>query len=444
MGGDCLNVGCVPSKALIRSAHAAADVRRAAEFGAHPPVTAGVDFPKVMERVRRLRASIAPHDSAKRFRELGVDVFIGEAKFADAETVEVGGAKLKFARAVIASGARAIVPDVPGLAAANPLTNETVFNLTELPARLAVIGAGPIGCELAQSFQRLGAKVTLIHNKAHILDREDADAAVLVQETLAREGVQLVLGAKLSRVETGAGGRTLHFTNASGAGSVTVDAILVGAGRAPNVAGMNLDGVGVAFDPREGVRVDDFLQTTNPRIYACGDVCMKWKFTHAADFAARIVIQNALFAFGPFGRRRLSSLVMPWATYTDPEIAHAGLYPREAEERGVALDTFTVPFAGVDRAITDGETEGFARVHTARGTDKILGATIVGKHAGDLISELTLAMNAGIGLGKIASTIHPYPTRAEVIRKLGDQYNKTRLTPRAKSILGGIARWRRG
>lgn len=443
LGGDCLNYGCVPSKALLRSARAAADARRAAEFGLAGPAPAA-DFPRVMERLRRLRAAIAPHDSAARFRELGVDVFLGEARFADAETVEVAGARLRFARAVIATGARARVPDIPGLAAAQPLTNETVFNLTELPARLAVVGGGPVGCELAQAFQRLGAQVTLLHNKGHVLDREDADAAAVVQAALVRDGVAFVPDARIGRVTVEAGGKTLHYTCPAGPGRVSVDALLVAAGRAPNVAGLNLEGAGVAFDPRAGVRVDDFLRTTNPRIYACGDVCLRWKFTHAADCAARLVIQNALFALGPFGRRRFGSLLVPWATYTDPELAHVGLSAREAAARGVALDTYTVPFSAVDRAVTDGETEGFARVHTARGGDRILGATIVGREAGELISEITLAMNAGVGLRRIAATIHPYPTRAEALRKLGDQCNRTRLTPRAKALLAALARWRRG
>ena len=439
MGGDCLNVGCVPSKALIRSAHAVAGARRAAEFGVRQDARPEADFPKVMERLRRLRASIAPHDSAKRFRELGVDVFIGSARFLDSETMEVGDARLKFARAVIATGARPFVPEIPGLAEAKPLTNETVFNLTGLPGRLAVIGGGPIGCELAQAFQRLGAQVTLFHNKPHIMDREDADAAAVVQEAFVRDGIQLVMGATVSRVE----GKGIHYRSAEGENSISVDAILVATGRAPNVDGLNLERIGVVYDSRKGVRVDDFLRTTNPRIFACGDVCMRWKFTHAADFAARIVIQNALFSFGPIGRRRLSSLVMPWVTYTDPEIAHVGVYADEARDRDIMLDTYTLPFSAVDRAITDSETEGFARVHTRRGSDEIQGATIVGKHAGDLISEVTLAIRHRIGLGGIAATIHPYPTRAEIIRKLGDQYNRSRLTPRVRSILGKIAVWRR-
>lgn len=452
MGGDCLNVGCVPSKTLIRAARAAHEARTAERFGVRVPQVE-VDFAAVMERVRSVRAGISPHDSAKRFSELGIDVFLGEGRFIDANAVEVGGAKLNFKRAVIATGARAVQPDIPGLREAGFLTNETVFNLTTLPRRLAVIGGGPIGCELAQAFQRLGAQVTLFHNKEHLLDREDADAARIVQEQFVREGIQLVLGAKLSRVEMRGGEKIIHFdTNevapvalrtdtprSARLSTLAFDAILVGAGRAPNVEGMNLEGVGVEFDRKLGMRVDDNLRTTNSRIFAAGDVCMNWKFTHAADFAARIVIQNALF----FGRKKLSALTMPWATYTEPEIAHVGLYEHEAQEHGVMLDTYTRPFEKVDRAITDGETEGFVKIHTRKGTGEILGATIVGPHAGDMISEVSMAMAGKLGLGKIASVIHPYPTVAEAIRQCGDAYNRTKLTPKVKKIFEKWLAWSR-
>jgi pyruvate/2-oxoglutarate dehydrogenase complex dihydrolipoamide dehydrogenase (E3) component len=456
MGGDCLNVGCVPSKTLIRAARAAYEARHAGRFGIHVPQVE-VDFAAVMERVRAVRADISPHDSAQRFTELGVDVFLGEGCFVDSKHIEVGGAKLRFKRAVIATGARAAQPDIPGLREAGFLTNETIFNLTSLPRRLAVIGGGPIGCELAQAFQRLGAQVTLFHNKSHLLDREDADAARIVQEQFVREGIQLMLGAVLTRVETRGAEKVVHFetpergsaTPSTAEGqdalrlteprSESFDAIFIGAGRAPNVDGLNLEGVGVAFDHKRGVRVNDHLRTTNSRIFAAGDVCMDWKFTHAADFAARIVIQNALF----FGRKKLSALTMPWATYTDPEIAHVGLYEREAEARGVALETFTQSLDKVDRALTDDEAAGFVKIHVLRNTDAIVGATIVGPHAGDMLSEVSVAMAAGMGLGKLANVIHPYPTLAEAIRKCGDACNRTRLTPRVKSILEKWLSWSR-
>jgi pyruvate/2-oxoglutarate dehydrogenase complex dihydrolipoamide dehydrogenase (E3) component len=454
MGGDCLNVGCVPSKTLLRSARAAHEARNAARFGVRAP-NVEVDFAAVMQRVRSIRAGISPHDSAKRFSELGIDVFLGEGRFIDSETVEVGGSRLRFKRAVLATGARAVQPNVPGLREAGFLTNETVFNLTSLPPRIAIIGGGPIGCELAQAFQRLGARVTLFHNKEHLLDREDADAARVVEEQFVREGIQLVLGVKLTRVERRGAEKLIHF-QANEVAPVALrpesprsakqptspllfDEIIAGAGRAPNVEGMNLEGIGVEFDLKDGVRVDDQLRTTNARVFAAGDVCMNWKFTHAADFAARIVIQNTLF----MGRKKLSALTMPWATYTEPEIAHVGLYEHEAQERGLALDTFTQPFEKVDRAITDGETDGFVKIHVRRGSDEILGATIVGPHAGDLISEISVAMAGKVGLGKIASVIHPYPTVAESIRKCGDSYNRTRLTPTVKKIFERWLGWTR-
>lgn len=439
MGGDCLNVGCVPSKCLLRSARAAADARDGERFGIRVPPGVEVDFPAVMERLRRLRSGISKHDSAKRFTELGVDVFIGEASFSGPETVEVGGQTLRFKRAVIASGARAVQPETPGLSEAGYLTNETVFNLTALPQRLAVIGGGPIGCELAQAFQRLGAQVTLFHKHAHLLDREDPAAAAIVQEAFVREKIQLLLNAKLTRIEKRDRAKVIFYEANGKSEHVIVDEILAGAGRAPNVEGLNLETVGVQYDRRAGVKVNDHLQTTNPRIYAAGDVCMKWKFTHAADFAARIVIQNALF----FGRKKLSALTMPWATYTDPELAHVGLSERDAQERGLELDTYVKEFKQVDRAIAEGEEEGFVKIHTLRGTDKILGATIVARHAGEMISEISVAMAAGMGLGRLASVIHPYPTQAEAIRHCGDAYNRTRLTPTVKKLFQRWLTWTR-
>jgi len=439
MGGDCLNVGCVPSKAIIRSGRAAADVMDAHRFGVRVPEGVEVDFGAAMERMREVRARISHNDSAARFRDLGVDVFIGEATFKDSHTVQVGDRILPFKKAVIATGARAVELPIPGLAEAGYLTNETIFSLTERPERLAVLGGGPIGCELAQTFRRLGCQVTLLEMAEHILTREDADAAAIVQEGFRREGIELLLSAQLERVEARGAEKVLHVKGADGSREVTVDAILVGVGRAPNVEGLNLEGIGVEFDKRRGVSVNDQLQTSVPHIYAAGDICMDWKFTHAADFAARIVLQNALF----LGRKKLSSLVMPWCTYTDPEIAHVGMYERDAEAQGIAVDTYVQPLAEVDRAIAEGEEQGFVKVHTRKGTGTILGATIVARHAGEMISEISVAMKAGIGLAKIGDTIHPYPTQAEAIRRVGDLYNRTRLTPLVKKLMGTWLRWTR-
>jgi pyruvate/2-oxoglutarate dehydrogenase complex dihydrolipoamide dehydrogenase (E3) component len=432
MGGDCLNVGCVPSKGLIRAARAAADVRGAGEYGIRVPPGTTVDFGAVMERMRRLRAEISRTDAAARFRDLGVDVFFGPARFAGADAVEVAGRTLRFRRAVIATGARAAAPPIPGLADAGYLTNETVFTLTELPRRLAVIGAGPIGCELAQAFVRFGAEVSLLGRQAQILTREDRDAAERVERAMVRDGVCLQLGAKIERVERAGGDRIIYFSRNGGTDRLAVDQILVGVGRSPNVEGLDLERVGVAYDPRAGVTVDDRLRTTNPRIYAAGDVVPGHKYTHNSDFQARIVIQNALF----FGRARASALTMPWSTYTDPEIAHVGLYERDAAARGIGVRTFVQELQDVDRAVLDGEALGFVKVHVRAGSDKILGATIVARHAGEMLPELTMAIAHGIGLGRIASVIHSYPTQAEAIRKLGDAYNRTRLTPLVKRVFG--------
>jgi pyruvate/2-oxoglutarate dehydrogenase complex dihydrolipoamide dehydrogenase (E3) component len=426
LGGDCLNYGCVPSKGVIRAARVAYDASRADEFGVR---TGGVtvDFAAVMERMRRLRAGIAHHDSSERFRDLGVDVYLGEARFMGPDTVQVGETTLRFSRAVIATGARAVVLPIPGLKEASPLTNESVFDLVKLPRRLLVIGAGPIGCELAQSFRRLGSEVVLLNDVDHILPREDRDAADILQEQFEREGIRLVMNAALKRVEVRGDEKIIHYEQDGQAKEVAGETILLGVGRAPNVEGLGLEAAGVAFD-RTGVKVDDHLRTSNRRIFAAGDICSPYKFTHAADAMARIVIQNALF----FGRKKASALKIPWCTYTDPEIAHVGLYEGEAQKAGIPVTTLTLPLSDVDRAILDGQTQGFARVHLKKGTDEILGATVVSGHAGDLLAELTLAMTAGLGLSAIAGSIHPYPTQGEVVKRLGDAYNRTRLTPRVK------------
>lgn len=430
LGGDCLNVGCVPSKALLRAARAMAAVRGANEFGIHIPPGASADFGRVMERMRRLRAEISPHDSVQRLAGLGIDVFLGAARFVGDDTVEVGGQTLRFAKAVIATGARAAAPPIPGLDEVPYLTNETLFSLTELPRRLGIIGAGPLGCEMAQSFARLGSEVSLVETAHGILPREDRDAAGRVQAALERDGVRLLCCGKDLRLSKSGNHVRLRVDSHGRSQDVEVDHLLVAVGRAPNVEGLGLERVGVEFD-RKGVQVNDRLQTTNPRIFACGDICSPYQFTHVADFMARIVIQNALFK----GWAKASSLLIPWSTYTSPEIAHVGLYPEQAAARGIALVSFTQELHQVDRALLDGETDGFVRVHVRKGTDRILGATVVAAHAGELIGELTLAMKAGVGLKTLASTIHPYPTQAEAIRKIGDLYNRTRVTPWVKGLM---------
>jgi pyruvate/2-oxoglutarate dehydrogenase complex dihydrolipoamide dehydrogenase (E3) component len=440
LGGDCLNYGCVPSKGIIRSARAVHDARNGSEFGVTGAAGACIDFGAAMARMRRLRAGLSLHDSAARFRdELGVDVFFGAGSFTAPDTIEVDGRLLRFKKGVICTGARAAAPPFTGIEEAGFLTNETVFSLTALPRRIAVIGSGPIGCELAQTFARLGSDVTIIERGPHILPREDRDAAEIVQDAFRRDCVNLALETKTIAAARRGDEKIIIAEQGGQRIEITVDEILVGVGRSPNVEGLGLEKAGIAFDPRQGVKVDDRLRTSNPRVFAAGDICFSFKFTHTADALARIVLANALF----MGRQKSSVLVVPWCTYTDPEVAHVGMYEEEARNRGIAVTTLTVPLGEVDRAILDGETEGLARVHLEKGSDKILGATIVARHAGEMINELSLAMTAGLGLSAIGRTIHPYPTQAEAVKKLADAWNRTRLTPLVKRMLEIWLKWQR-
>ena len=439
LGGDCLNVGCVPSKLLIRTSRVYADMRNAQHFGARGPGPVEVDFALAMERMRRLRARISRHDSAERFRDLGVDVFFGEAQFAGPDAVVVDGATLRFSKAIIATGASATVPDIPGLTQAGFLTNETVFDLTKRPRRLLVIGGGPLGCELAQAFCRLGSEVAIVQREPHFLPQEERDATQLLAMAMARDGVQVHLNSEIKRVEKTANGKCGHIVSDERHFTLFADEILAGAGRAPNVQGLNLEAAGVDYDDTRGVLVDDHLRTSNRRIYAAGDVCLDSRFTHTAEASARMAVQNALF----HGRKRWSELTIPWCTYTDPEIAHVGLYVRQAIEQRIPVRTFTVPMSDVDRAISDGEDEGFVKIHVRSGTDKIIGATIVARHAGEMINEISLAMVAGVGLKTIGTVIHSYPTQAEAIRRAADAFNKTRLTPLMKRLSTRWLAWTR-
>ena len=435
MGGDCLNVGCVPSKTMIRSARVVSELKKAANLGVIArDIT--IDFATVMERLRKVRSEISEADSAQRFKNLGVDVFFGEAQFISRHTLRIvnsdDNTNLTFKKAAIATGSRAISPEINGLTAAGYITNESVFNLTECPKRLLIIGGGPIGCELAQTFQHLGSQVTLVHKNSQILNKEDPDAASIIRSQLAQDGIDIWTNTEILDIEVTSDGKKVQIKTPDGLRSILVDEILIGAGRQANIEGLNLDAIGIATHPHKGILVNDFLQTAQPHIYAAGDVCMDWKFTHAADFAARIVIKNAFFS--PFGlaKSKLSNLVMPWVTYTHPEVAHVGLYEHQAT---VSTTTITISMNTVDRAITDDETQGFVKLLLRAGSDEILGATIVSAHAGEMISEVTTAMVNKIGLGKLASVIHPYPTQADAIRKAADAYRKTLLSDRTRSLL---------
>jgi pyruvate/2-oxoglutarate dehydrogenase complex dihydrolipoamide dehydrogenase (E3) component len=431
LGGDCLNVGCVPSKALIEAARGWHAARHAHERLFGPAADGTGDFPAVMERMRSIRADISSHDSAARFTELGVDVFLGEGRFTSRESVSVDGTPLRFRRAVIATGARAAVPPIPGLEESGYLTNETVFSLTALPARLAVIGGGPIGCELAQAFARFGSEVTLLEAGDRLLSNDDAEAAAVVAESLQRDGVRIVYGARVAGVSYGTGGRRIELEGDAD-GAVEADEILVAAGRAPNVAALNLEAAGVTYDRRKGVTTDERMRTSNHAIFAIGDVASKLQFTHAADAQARMVIRNALF----HGRSKKSDLIVPWCTYTQPELAHVGIDAAAVSERGADVETLTIPLDSLDRARLAGETDGFLRLHLERGSDTILGATMVGPHAGEIISQVTQAMVTGTGLSKLGEVVFPYPTLAEAVRKAADQYGRRRLTPLARRVFG--------
>jgi pyruvate/2-oxoglutarate dehydrogenase complex dihydrolipoamide dehydrogenase (E3) component len=439
MGGDCLNVGCVPSKCLIRSARLIGELAKAPELGIHRPPETAVDFAAIMERMRRLRSNISHHDSVQRFEQLGIDVFLGQGQFSNKHTITVAGQNLRFKKAVIATGAKAHCPDIPGLKAVKFLTNETVFSLTQRPDRFAVIGGGPIGCELAQAFQRFGTQVILFQQSDRLLTKADPEAAEIIQQTLIQEGVKLVLNCQITRVEQDSNGKKIYFTHHDQMDgqieSIIVDEILVGTGRAPNVAGLNLETVGVAHNTRQGIQVNDYLQTTNPQIYAAGDICLDQKFTHTADAAARIVIKNTLFAPWGFGRSKLSNLTIPTVTFTDPEIAQVGLSELEAQQHKIPIQTIKIPLSQVDRAITDGETVGFFKIHHQPGSAKILGATIVAAHAGEMISIITMAIEHQLDLGSLSSIIYPYPTQAEGIKKAADSYRRTLLTPRTQGLL---------
>lgn len=440
LGGDCLNVGCVPSKCLIRSGRAAADIERAGALGVHvAPDARKVDFGAVMERLRAVRASISSHDSAERFSSLGVDVYLGDGKFSSRSTLDVGGVTLDFKKAVIATGTRPLIPTMEGLEECGYLTNESIFNLTEQPRSLAVIGAGPVGCELAQALARLGTRVTVFQRSGRILSKEDSEVSEIVEAVFRREGIELVTGCDLQKVEKTGNGKVLHYSCAGKQGSVEVEEILVASGRTPNVEGLGLDTAGVEYDSRRGVRVDDNLRTANSKIFAAGDICLEQKFTHAADASARLVIRNALF----FGRGKVSSLVIPRCTYTDPEVASVGLSRIAAGQRGIELDSYTRRLAEVDRAMADGDTDGLVTVHVSKGTDKIVGATVVASHAGEMIGELTLAMSKKIGLGALAGVIHPYPTQAEAIKQTADAYYRTRFTPTVASLFKRWLAWTR-
>ncbi|HIF9220713.1 TPA: dihydrolipoyl dehydrogenase [Photobacterium damselae] len=446
MGGDCLNTGCVPSKALIRAAHNMAEIQRAAEFGVSTGPIA-VDFKQVMTRVQKVISKIEPHDSIERYRSLGVNCITGEAIIRSPWEVEVDGKIITTKNIVIATGARPLVPNIPGLQSVNYLTSDTVWSLQEQPQKLLVLGGGPIGCELAQSFARLGTKVTLVEMAPQLLIREDSDAAKLVQDSLIADGVEIKLEHKAMRFESivDANGKTmgkvyLDFHNEQQV-TVEFDAVLLALGRVANVQGFGLEELGITTTARGTVEVNDYLQTQYPNIYAVGDVVGPYQLTHAASHQAWYAAVNGLF--GQFKRFKADYSVMPAATYTSPEVARVGLNEKEATAQGIEFDVVTYGIDDLDRAITDGEEHGFIKVITPKGKDTILGATIVGANAGDLLAEFTLAMRHNLGLNKILATVHPYPTMSEAVKYTAGVWKRNNAPEKLLEWVAKYHRWMR-
>ena len=434
LGGLALNYSAVPLQALIRTSRLYAEMRNAEAYGARPPPTIEVDFALAMERMRRIRARVGHVDSAARIAAAGIDLFFGTARFVGVDEIDVDGLRLRFKKALIATGSRSLLPTIPGLDEAGYLTNETFFDLTALPKSVLVIGGGPVGCEVAQALCRFGCRTVIVHAQPLFLPKEERDAAQLLAEALARDGVEIHLNSRAVNVRVEGGKKIVETLNDGNVATIAVDEILTGIGRLPTLSSLDLEAAGVIFDAKEGIVVDDFLRTSNRRIFAAGDVCMEHQFIDTAEASARIVVRNALC----FGRERLSALTIPWCTYTDPEIAHVGLYVRQARERGIPVTTYTVPMHNVDRAITDGEETGFVKIHVRDGSDEILGATVVASHAGEMINDLSLAMVAGIGLGTIARVIHAYPTQASGIKKAAMAYTRR---PAARWLTWLRRRW---
>ncbi len=444
MGGDCLNTGCVPSKALIRTARLLEDIRRSRDYGVES-AHAEFDFAKAMERVQRVIADIAPHDSRERYEGLGVEVLEGAARLVSPWSVEIAGADgstrtLTARSIVLATGAEPFVPPIPGLEETGFLTSDTVWDLRECPRRLVVLGGGPIGCELSQTFQRLGAAVTQVERGQRLLPREDPEFSQMLMRRFAEEGVALRLGCDARRVEVVEGEKRLLVAGPGGEQAIPFDQILVCVGRVARLQGMGLETLGIRTGRR--IEVNGFLQATYPNIYACGDAAGPYQFTHVAAHMAWFASVNALF--GMFRRFRVDYSVIPWSTFTDPEIARVGLSEEEAKAKGIRYEVTTYGIDDLDRAIADGEARGQVKVLTPPGKDRILGVTIAGSHAGDLIAEFVLAMKAGLGLNRILGTIHIYPTMAEANKYAAGEWKKAHKPERVLRWLQRFHAWRLG
>ena len=441
MGGDCLNTGCVPSKALIRSARFLADAARAEAFG-FDSAEVKFDFAQVMERVQRVIRKVEPHDSVERYTGLGVEVVTGDATVRSPWEVEVDGRVLTTRAIIVATGARPSVPRLDGLEGSEFHTSDTIWNLRERPKRLVVLGGGPIGCELAQSFQRLGSKVTLIQRGPRILPREDEEVSRMARERFEAEGMAVLTGHAAKRIEGSGGEKAVICEHEGEEIRVPYDQLLIALGRRANVTGFGLEALGVTLSPRGTVEADPFLRTNFPNLYVCGDVTGPYQFTHTAAHQAWYASVNALFS--PFKKFRVDYSVIPWATYTDPEIARVGLNELEANERGIPYEVTTYGIDDLDRAIADEEDHGLVKVLTVPGKDRILGVTIAGSHAGDLIAEFVTAMKHDLGLNKILGTIHIYPTWAEANKYAAGNWKKAHKPEGVLRMVERFHAWRRG
>jgi len=447
MGGDCLNTGCVPSKALIRTARLVADLRRAGEFGI-APVRAEVNFATVMERVKTVIQAVAPHDSVERYTGLGVEVLRGEGRIRSPWEVSVtapdGSETTLSTRAiVVAAGARPVLPPIPGIEQVDPLTSDNLWELQELPRRLLVLGGGPIGAELTQAFARLGCVVTQVEMLPRLLAREDPEVSELIAERFRAEGIRLLLRHKAERFEVENGEKALIAADLDADGAtvrIPFDAVLVAVGRAANLRGYGLEELGI--ETERTIRTNGFLQTRYPNIYACGDVAGPYQFTHTAAHQAWYASVNALFA--PFKTFRADYSTIPWATFVDPEVARVGLNETEAKEQDIAYEVTRYDLDDLDRAIADGATDGFVKVLTVPGKDRILGVTLVGRHAADLLAEYVLAMRAGLGLNKILGTIHIYPTLAEANKYAAGRWKQAHAPQRLLRWVERFHHWRLG
>ncbi len=440
MGGDCLNTGCVPSKALIRSAKFVHQVRKAAVLGV-ARAEISFDFKDILARVRTVIARVEPHDSRERYETMGVEVIQGQARITSPWTVEVDGRSLSTRSIIIAAGARPKVPDLPGLESVRWYTSDTIWSIPDLPQKLVILGGGPIGCELGQAFSRFGSSVTLVERGSHLLKKEDPDVSELLEKTLSDEGIEVLTGTRALRAEAGTDTQHLVLEKGGEERSLPFDALLLSLGRVPRTSGYGLEEVGIHLSQEGTIETNEWLQTNFPDIYACGDVAGPYQFTHAAAHQAWYASVNALF--GGIKLFRPNYRALPWCTFTDPEVARVGLCEQEAREKKTPYELTRFEFRELDRAIADSAESGFIKILTVPGSDRILGVTIVGERAGDLLAEFVLAISQGLGLGKILSTIHAYPTWSESSKYAAGVWRRAHTSPRLLQWIERYLAWRR-